>query len=146
MRRPKRLDVSHRVQELALALLAGASLFVSVGGLAFAAPIGSGVARGVNGVASWYGAWHEGRTMANGKPFRAGNLTAASPVLPIGAWVRVRRHRRSVVVQITDRGPYAGGRMIDLSRAAAERLDMIAAGIVAVSIERIRAPARASRN
>jgi rare lipoprotein A len=75
--------------------------------------------------------------MANGCAFRADRLTAASRVLPIGAWVRVtsRRNRRSVVVEITDRGPFVPGRVLDLSRAAAEALDMVAAGIVAVSIE-----------
>jgi rare lipoprotein A len=77
--------------------------------------------------------------MSNGCVFRADRLTAASRVLPIGAWVRVtsRRNRRSVVVEITDRGPYVAGRVLDLSRAAAERLDMVAAGIVLVSIERM---------
>lgn len=75
--------------------------------------------------------------MANGCIFRAARLTAASRTLPLGSVVRVTRLHppRSVVVEITDRGPYVGGRVLDLSRAAAEALDMIAAGIVMVSIE-----------
>jgi rare lipoprotein A len=73
--------------------------------------------------------------MANGCPFHAERLSAASRTLPIGSWVRVRRGKRSVVVEITDRGPYVPGRIIDMSRAAAEALDMVAAGVVMVSIE-----------
>jgi rare lipoprotein A len=99
-------------------------------GLAIAAPVG---------LASWYGAWHEGRRMANSCPFHANSLTAASLVFPIGAWVRVRnrRNQRSVTVEITDRGPYIPGRVIDLSRAAADVLDMEAAGLAPVDIERL---------
>jgi rare lipoprotein A len=61
-------------------------------------------------------------------------------VLPIGAWVRVRRKtgRRAVLVQITDRGPYVGNRIIDLSRAAAERLDMVQSGISPVTVTAVR--------
>lgn len=75
--------------------------------------------------------------MANGCAFRAARLTAASRTLPLGSVVRVTRLHppRSVVVEITDRGPYVSGRIIDMSRGAAEVLDMIATGIVAVSIE-----------
>lgn len=105
-------------------------------GVADAAPGVAGVAHiRVSGLASWYGRWHQGRRMSNGCPFHAERLSAASRTLPIGAWVRVRRGKRSVVVEITDRGPYVAGRILDLSRAAAEALDMVAAGVVRVSIE-----------
>jgi rare lipoprotein A len=114
-----------------------AALFVGGGGMAHAAPGIAGMGHVRSGLASWYGARHEGRLMANGCRFHAARLTAASRVLPIGAWVRVtnRRNHRSLTVEVTDRGPYVGGRVLDLSRAAAERLDMLAAGIVMVSIE-----------
>lgn len=117
----------------ALILLA---LFVS--GAAMAAPTASGIA-------SWYGRYHEGRRMANGCPFRLAALSAASRTLPLGTVVRVisLANGRSVEVPITDRGPYIRGRVIDLSRAAAVRLDMVAAGIVAVSIVPIRVRPRA---
>ena len=117
--------------------MAVAALFGGCGGMASAAPGASGLGGLRSGIASWYGARHEGLMMANGCRFHAARLSAASPTLPIGAWVRVqnRRNHRSLTVQITDRGPYVGGRVLDLSRAAAVELDMIAAGIVMVSIE-----------
>jgi peptidoglycan lytic transglycosylase len=75
--------------------------------------------------------------MADGCPFHAGLVTAASPILPIGAWVRVRNLRNGLVilVQIVDRGPYVRGRVLDLSEEAARRLDMRTSGLAAVSIE-----------
>jgi peptidoglycan lytic transglycosylase len=75
--------------------------------------------------------------MANGCPFRAGIITAASPVLPIGSWLRVRNRRNGLVilVQVVDRGPYVQGRVLDLSEAAARRLGMVTSGLAPVSIE-----------
>jgi rare lipoprotein A len=103
-------------------------LFALAGDAAYSEPV-------TVGLASWYGAYHEGRLTASGCIFHADHLSAASRSLPIGAWVRVRRAHRSVVVQIEDRGPYVAGRILDLSRAAAERLDAISAGVVLVSLE-----------
>jgi rare lipoprotein A len=116
-----------------------AALFVGGGGVAHAAPGIAGMGHVRSGLASWYGARHEGLRMANGCRFRSAVPSAASRVLPIGAWVRVtnRRNHRSLMVEVTDRGPYVGGRVLDLSRAAAVELDMIAAGIVMVEIERV---------
>lgn len=110
-------------------------------GSADAAPGVAGMAGWRTGIASWYGQAFEGRRMADGCPFVSDNLSAASRTLRIGAWVRVRRlgTNRSVIVLITDRGPYIRGRIIDLSRAAAEQLDMIAAGLVMVTIEPLSA-------
>lgn len=110
-------------------------------GVAYAAPGISGLTHLRSGIASWYGPRFEGRTMANGCIFHQAHLSAASRTLPLGSWIRVRRlhSERSVVLEVTDRGPYVGGRVLDLSRAAAEALDMVAAGIVAVSIEPINA-------
>lgn len=118
----------------ALAALAALGL---VAGTVRAAPGIAGMGRLRTGIASWYGGRFEGRLMANGCAFRAGSLSAASISLPLGALVLVRRLQSPlwVVVPVTDRGPYVTGRVIDLSRAAAARLDMLAAGLVAVSIE-----------
>src|SRR5487761_2170254 len=69
------------------------------------------------GKASYYGWSHEGRKMANGKPFHALRLTAASKTLPLGTRVRVTHleNGRSIDLVITDRGPYIRGRILDIS-------------------------------
>lgn len=88
------------------------------------------------GIASWYGPGFHGRTAASGERFDQNALTAAHRTLPFGTVVEVTRadNGDSVRVRITDRGPYAGGRIIDLSRGAAAAIDMIAAGVVPVRI------------
>lgn len=119
-------------------VVAAAVAALLAGGIAYAAPLGKPAWR-QSGIASWYGPGFEGRLTAGGCRFHAAELSAASRTLPIGAWVRVRRpsNSRVVIVPITDRGPYVVGRIIDLSRAAAEALDMVAAGIVLVELEPI---------
>ena len=88
--------------------------------------------------ASWYGAAHHGRTMANGRAFNMHALTAAHRTYAVGTRVRVTLGGRSVVVTITDRGPASWtGRCIDLSRGAAEQLGMIRRGVANVTITRI---------
>lgn len=91
----------------------------------------------MGGMASWYGGRFEGKPMANGCPFHRHALTAASRILPLGARVRVRLRGKSVIVPITDRGPYHRGRDLDLSEAAAARLGMLNLGLAHVEIERI---------
>ena len=76
--------------------------------------------------------------MANGQLFRAAALTAASRTLPLGRIVRVCRVRVCVRVTVTDRGPYAKGRILDLSKAAMRAIGGVKAGVVPVSIEAIR--------
>ncbi|TKI05484.1 endolytic peptidoglycan transglycosylase RlpA [Martelella alba] len=78
------------------------------------------------GLASWYGAEQRGNTTATGEPFDATALTAAHPTLPLPSYVRVTNlsNGRQVVVRVNDRGPYTPGRIIDLSQAAAERLNI----------------------
>jgi rare lipoprotein A len=91
--------------------------------------------RAEKGMASFYGG---GRT-ASGEVTRAAELTAAHRTLPFGTHVLVRNvaNGRTVVVRITDRGPFGRrGRIIDVSRGAARQLDMIERGTVMVSIER----------
>jgi rare lipoprotein A len=81
-----------------------------------------------SGVASWYGAEFAGRKTASGERFNPGEYTAAHRTLPFGSKVRVSRGDKSVVVRINDRGPFHGGRVIDLSRAAAAELGIVSAG------------------
>ncbi len=92
------------------------------------------------GIASWYGGsrWN-GRKTACGEIYDDKQLVAASRTLPFHSLVRVTnlRNWKSVVVRITDRGPYVRGRIIDLSRAAAEALGMKHSGIVKVKVELI---------
>jgi rare lipoprotein A len=82
------------------------------------------------GMASWYGAGFHGRRTASGEKFDMHELTAAHPSLPFGTQVLVHSPRtgRDVVVRINDRGPYARGRVIDLSQAAATMLGIKARG------------------
>ena len=87
------------------------------------------------GTASWYGEQHQGRKMANGKPFDRRKLTAASWFFPLGTSVRVLNvsNGESVIVTITDRGPnHRLNRLIDLSEAAAGRLDYVGQGLTKV--------------
>ncbi len=104
-----------------------------------APPPRTGMATGVQrGLATFYGAEQQGGPTASGERFDRNQLTAAHRTLPLGTRVRVTntRNGRSVEVRINDRGPYGGhGRIIDLSEAAARRLDMIAAGVVPVIVE-----------
>jgi len=90
------------------------------------------------GLATFYGVEQQGGPTASGERFDRNQLTAAHRTLPLGTRVRVTntRNGRSVEVRINDRGPYGGhGRIIDLSEAAARRLDMIDAGVVPVIVE-----------
>lgn len=82
------------------------------------------------GLASWYGDRHHGARTASGEVFSKRDFTAAHKTLPFGTRVLVRNPRtgREVVVRITDRGPYSRNRVIDVSKAAAEALGMIARG------------------
>jgi rare lipoprotein A len=82
------------------------------------------------GRASWYGLAFHGRRTANGEKFDMNALTAAHPSLPFGTRVLVRNpsNGRSVIVRINDRGPYTGGRIIDLSFAAARALGIVTFG------------------
>ena len=91
-------------------------------------------------MASWYGGSLHGGPTASGERFDKNAMTAAHRTLPMNTRVRVtsKRNGRTVEVRINDRGPYGKGRIIDLSEAAAKRLDMIDAGVVPVRVEVIR--------
>jgi rare lipoprotein A len=85
-------------------------------------------------MASYY---YEGQKTASGARFNPNGLTAAHRSLPFGTRVRVtnRANGRSVVVTINDRGPFIRGRIIDLSRGAAQAINMTGAGVARVSLE-----------
>lgn len=88
------------------------------------------------GIASSYGWEFHGRTTSNGEQFDMRAMTAAHKTLPMGVYVKVqnKRNRSEVVVRINDRGPFVADRVIDLSTAAAEKLDMIRDGLVPVKV------------
>jgi rare lipoprotein A len=95
------------------------------------------------GLASWYGHPYHGRAAANGEIYDMEKLTAAHRTLPFGTWVHVTNlaNSKTVDVRITDRGPFVDGRIIDLSHAAAEAIDMVGAGVVQVRLELLSTPA-----
>jgi rare lipoprotein A len=91
----------------------------------------------MSGMASWYGPGFDGNFSASGEVFNASDLTAAHPSLPFGTLVRVVNmdNGQSVVVRINDRGPYVGGRIIDMSAGAANMIGLVASGVAPVRLE-----------
>lgn len=112
------------------ALLVGA-LALSVGLPAHAGQVGK---------ASWYGPGFHGKKTASGQRFNQNAMTAAHRRLPLGTKARVTnlKNGKAVEVVINDRGPYKGGRVIDLSRAAAQKLAMVGSGIAPVRVQVVR--------
>ncbi len=88
------------------------------------------------GTASWYGTKFHGRRTSSGEAYDMYAMTAAHKTLPLPSYVRVTnlRNGRSVVVRVNDRGPFHDGRIIDLSYAAALKLDVVATGTAPVEI------------
>ncbi len=97
----------------------------------------TGYAHELGGIASYY--WQDQMT-SSGERFDRRGLTAAHKTLPLGTRVRVTNlaNGRSIVVRINDRGPFKGGRVIDLSEAAAEQIAMTGAGLARVALEVVR--------
>jgi rare lipoprotein A len=89
------------------------------------------------GTASWYGPGFHGRTTANGERYDQNAMTCAHKTLRFGTRVKVTNlnNGKSAICRVNDRGPYAGGRVIDVSRGMAERLDMIRSGVVPVRLQ-----------
>jgi len=89
------------------------------------------------GIASWYGPDFHGKYTANGEVYNMNDLTAAHPTLPLPSIVRVTNldNGRSIVVRVNDRGPYVRGRIIDLSRRAAQLIGMIGTGTAKVRVQ-----------
>ena len=94
------------------------------------------------GLASWYGGKFQGRLTASGEVFDTNLFTAAHKSLPFGTVAKVTNlvNGLSTVVKINDRGPFVEGRIIDLSRAAAEKIDMIGTGTARVTVEVLSFP------
>lgn len=88
------------------------------------------------GRVSFYADKFHGRPTASGAPYNAEEMTMAHRTLPIGTKVMITNtaNQQSVVVTVNDRGPFTGGRVADLSRAAAEKLNMIRSGIVEATL------------
>ena len=91
-----------------------------------------------DGGASWYGPGFNGNRTANGERFNQNDMTAAHKTIKFNSLVRVTYQGRSVVVRINDAGPFIRGRVIDLSKAAAQELGLIAAGHGQVKLEILR--------
>ncbi|HYZ32589.1 MAG TPA: septal ring lytic transglycosylase RlpA family protein [Crenalkalicoccus sp.] len=117
--------------------------------LLLAAPVGAeqqppGVGQTQRGQASYYGPRFSGRTMANGKPMNPQANIAAHRTLPLGTTARVTnlQNGRSTVVRVEDRGPYARGRVIDVTPQVAEQLDMKHGGTAPVAVTPLHQPER----
>ncbi len=94
------------------------------------------------GIASWYGPGFDGNLTANGEIYDMNGISAAHKTLPFGTIVKVVEldTGRSLVVRINDRGPFVEGRIIDLSKGAAEELGIIEKGITRVGLRIVRWP------
>ncbi|MBF2057524.1 MAG: septal ring lytic transglycosylase RlpA family protein [Cyanobacterium sp. T60_A2020_053] len=105
--------------------------------VASTAGVKSSGGRIIRGRASWYGPGFHGRRTANGEKFNQNALTAAHRSLPFGTRVKVTnvRNGRSVVVRINDRGPFSGGRIIDLAAGAANAIGLKGAGVATVTVQ-----------
>ena len=131
-----RITVGRTPCALALMLFAAGCVRHTTAGLP--ARIGSTEA----GIASWYGVPYHGRPTASGEIFDMEKLTAAHRALPFETWVEITNlsNGKQVDVRITDRGPFARGRIIDLSMAAARQIDMLRAGTARVRLRVIEPP------
>ncbi len=95
------------------------------------------------GVASWYGIPYHGRKAADGEVYDMETLVAAHRIMPFNTWLKVTNltNNKTVSVRIIDRGPFVDGRIIDLSKAAARKIELLGPGIGRVRLEVIAAPA-----
>jgi len=94
------------------------------------------------GIASWYGPGFHGNLTANGEVYDMYGISAAHKTLPFGTIVRVVEIEtgRNIVVRINDRGPFIEGRIIDLSKGAAEKLGIVKKGITTVGLRILQRP------
>jgi rare lipoprotein A len=100
------------------------------------------------GRASWYGVPYHGRPAADGEIYDMETMVAAHRVLPFNTWLEVTnlQNGKSVKVRVIDRGPFVGGRIIDLSHAAAREIDLIGPGVAPVRLQVISAPPAVTAN
>jgi rare lipoprotein A len=108
---------------------------------ALAACGGSKKAFTQSGQGSYYADKFNGRATTSGEIYRPGKMTAAHNTLPFGTRIKVTnvRNGRSVKVTVNDRGPHVKGRIVDVSRKAATKLDLVEAGVVPVQLKVIKA-------
>lgn len=141
--------MGRRAIKLVFAVLAASMLLVSCARrhrVAAAIPAAPSIAAQIPstevGIASWYGHPYHGRAAADGEIYDMEKLTAAHRTLPFNTWVRVTNlsNSKSVDVRIIDRGPFVDGRIIDLSHAAAQVIDMIGPGVVQVRLDILSLP------
>ncbi|MDO7885489.1 septal ring lytic transglycosylase RlpA family protein [Hymenobacter cheonanensis] len=113
------------------------ALFISLLALALSACGSSKSAFTQSGQGSYYADKFDGRATASGAPYRPGQLTAAHNTLPFGTKLKVTntRNGHSVKVVVNDRGPHAKGRIVDVSKRAARKLDIIDAGVAPMQIK-----------
>ena len=97
------------------------------------------------GLASWYGPPYHNRRGSNGEVYNMNAMTAAHRTLPLGSVVRVTNIKtgHSALVRITDRGPFIPGRIVDLSLAAARKIDVVQPGVAEVKLELMQSPTAA---
>jgi rare lipoprotein A len=121
-----RMPILRTVKTIAYAIF----LILSVAATTFADPE-------LQGLASWYGGKFHGRLTSSGEVFDTNELTAAHRTLPFGTIVRVTNldNGKAVLVKINDRGPFVEGRIIDLSKAAAEEIGSVGQGVARVSLQ-----------
>jgi rare lipoprotein A len=95
------------------------------------------------GIASWYGVPYDGRKSASGEIFDMRKMTAAHRTLPFETWIEVTNlgNGKQVSVRINDRGPFVQGRILDLSLAAAQQIDMVRPGTARVRLKVVPQPA-----
>jgi rare lipoprotein A len=94
------------------------------------------------GVASWYGLEFQGLPTASGQPFNMEDMTCAHRQLPLGTEIRVTNllNGRKLVLEVTDRGPWVGNRVLDVSMGAAKRLGFMSQGLTPVRIQVLTYP------
>ncbi len=107
-----------------------------------AKPLAVSIGYTEQGVASWYGIPFHGRPAADGEIYDMEKLVAAHRLMPFNTWLKVTNlaNNKSVNVRVIDRGPFVGGRIIDLSKAAARQIDLLGPGVGSVRLEVIAAP------
>ncbi|UTW02990.1 septal ring lytic transglycosylase RlpA family protein [Amphritea atlantica] len=113
------------------------SPYTVLGKTYYVMPSGSGYKE--RGIASWYGKKFHGHKTSNGETYNMYGMSAAHKSLPLPSYVQVTNvsNGRRVIVRVNDRGPFHGGRIIDLSYAAASKLDMLGGGTAHVEVEAI---------
>jgi rare lipoprotein A len=113
-----------------------------------AAPSPPRIQSGETGLASWYGHPYHGRPAADGEIYDMEQLTAAHRTLPFGTWLRVVNlgNGKTVDVRIIDRGPFVENRIIDLSHAAAQAIDLIGPGVAPVRLDILSVPSNSGQS